>query len=621
MKHPCRVASPLPLVTLAGLVSATGAQTVNDEWSFPVPLVDAGATGEYLASVHGTLLPDGRVLLMGFAQDELAPPTICGEPMVTVGRVGTRTAIFDPDAMLVGSNYELTTYAEAVEDSSTSYCPGENACGAMDCTHDTYFCSGHAPLADGRVFVAGGLGVHNMSAPLYTGGGGLDYGAIFDPDPGVLSWSMVEDTLGNLMRFTGGPGRPYTFQTYFNGTERYYPTVTRYIDGRMLILSGSQILGASDLPRLPGSGPIQNLTAEFYDPDVAAVNAPYSQVAMDPPAQVFNSDYSHAFVLPKQFQTYDMILIGYDGTPVFFDVDGETWHVEDKVRPGPPIPTPNKGASSLLLPLRVNNGQFDYANGSILVTGGQPNPEGTPPGAGHYADVYDLTSGLGEWNPDTERIELIQDRHHPATVILPNADIAVIGGHVPGDPFGFIELNAEYIHLRDGLPYSVEEGNPLDDREDEIWRGYHTVALLLPDGRVMVTGGRAGGANSSPIERASVQFLSPPYMFQERPVINTAPSTMTAGSGQVYTVTSSSPINEVVLVGFGSMTHSVDMNQRHLQLRKVEAVPIEGPMPMLSYVAAVKAPSKRWAPPGYYMLFVLTGPNRVPSEAKIVQVL
>jgi hypothetical protein len=146
------------------------------------------------------------------------------------------------------------------------------------------------------------------------------------------------------------------------------------------------------------------------------------------------------------------------------------------------------------------------------------------------------------------------------------------------------------------------------------------VALLLPDGRVMITGGRAGGGGASPIERASVQILSPPYIFRERPVIVSAPTTMTAGSGLPAPIQIAGAVSEAVLVGLGSMTHSVDMNQRHVELDLVPDKPVFDAVPGFS--GGVMPPTVREAPPGYYMLFVLgAGPRRTPSVAKIVRVL
>jgi hypothetical protein len=75
---------------------------------------------------------------------------------------------------------------------------------------------------------------------------------------------------------------------------------------------------------------------------------------------------------------------------------------------------------------------------------------------------------------------------------------------------------------------------------------------------------------------------------------------------------SGGPISEVVLMGLGSMTHAIDMNQRYLQL----ATPVKG-----TTSAEVTGPENiQAAPPGYYMLFVLNE-SRIPSIARFVRVV
>ena len=59
---------------------------------------------------------------------------------------------------------------------------------------------------------------------------------------------------------------------------------------------------------------------------------------------------------------------------------------------------------------------------------------------------------------------------------------------------------------------------------------YHSAAVLLPDGRVVVGGGETSG-------RLRAQIYSPPYLFKgARPSISTAPSA--AGYGTTFAVTS-----------------------------------------------------------------------------------
>ena len=63
-------------------------------------------------------------------------------------------------------------------------------------------------------------------------------------------------------------------------------------------------------------------------------------------------------------------------------------------------------------------------------------------------------------------------------------------------------------------------------------------------------------------------------------------------------------------MSLGATTHGNDMNQRHVELA-VSALP--------GGIAAVAPPSANVAPPGHYMLFLLSA-DGVPSEAKIITV-
>jgi hypothetical protein len=65
-------------------------------------------------------------------------------------------------------------------------------------------------------------------------------------------------------------------------------------------------------------------------------------------------------------------------------------------------------------------------------------------------------------------------------------------------------------------------------------RLYHSNALLMPDGRVMISGGGRFDV-ASPDDQYSAEFFAPPYLFKgPRPVITSTPSGLQYG--QVFTV-------------------------------------------------------------------------------------
>src|SRR5205823_5540714 len=133
-------------------------------------------------------------------------------------------------------------------------------------------------------------------------------------------------------------------------------------------------------------------------------------------------------------------------------------------------------------------------------------------------------------------------------------------------------------------------------------RSYHSVALLLPDGRVLSAGGTFGGA--------SAEVYSPPYLFKgSRPTISSAPTSVGYGQAFFIETPNATSISTVSLIALSSVTHGFNMGQRII--RPQFSLGIGG----LNIVAPANLNS---APPGYYMLFILNS-NGVPSVAKIVQ--
>jgi hypothetical protein len=142
----------------------------------------------------------------------------------------------------------------------------------------------------------------------------------------------------------------------------------------------------------------------------------------------------------------------------------------------------------------------------------------------------------------------------------------------------------------------------------------HAIAILLPDGRILVAGGE--GRDKVNGMWADYEILLPPNILCDpsapRPVIVDPDPTiwqsyrlMTYG-GTGYVVDydyagDPAKIAKVVLVAPGAVTHSWDGNQRVVELSFTNDT--------ANTVLAVDAPAagKEWqAPPGVYMLFLLT---------------
>ena len=105
-------------------------------------------------------------------------------------------------------------------------------------------------------------------------------------------------------------------------------------------------------------------------------------------------------------------------------------------------------------------------------------------------------------------------------------------------------------------------------------RGYHSVSLLLKDGRILIGGGK-DGTHATGCEKNELRIYTPPYLQGNptRPAITniTEGQNIQVGSGNFtinYTGTLKST-RGVALVALGSLTHAFDMGQRYVPLTVV----------------------------------------------------
>lgn len=156
------------------------------------------------------------------------------------------------------------------------------------------------------------------------------------------------------------------------------------------------------------------------------------------------------------------------------------------------------------------------------------------------------------------------------------------------------------------------------DPETETWttlsamdvvREHHSTALLLQSGQVMVAGGETSATGTA---EKSAQLFNPPYLFRgPRPSITSVPATVEYGAVFEVTTPDAASVAKVSLVRPGAVTHSFDQNQRFMWLDFTPGT--EG--------LTVQAPADpNLAPPGYYMLFLISdmgAPSVVASYIRV----
>lgn len=194
-------------------------------------------------------------------------------------------------------------------------------------------------------------------------------------------------------------------------------------------------------------------------------------------------------------------------------------------------------------------------------------------------------------------------RFHASAVLLPDGKVLVFGGAEHGDNGTGGYKQVDLFHPQ------TDTFTPADTLQ--YARGYHTVTVLLPSGKVMVSGGTVG-ANETKIE-----IYSPPYLFKgPRPSISSAPTAVVYGEDFVIGTPDFPKIDKVVLVRPMAYTHHTDSEQRVIELefqRGPKKVTATAPA-AITFLGGARP----LAPSGYYMLF-LVNKDGVPSEARFIR--
>ena len=179
-------------------------------------------------------------------------------------------------------------------------------------------------------------------------------------------------------------------------------------------------------------------------------------------------------------------------------------------------------------------------------------------------------------------------------VILPNGQVLETGG-------GLLDRQAPYI--KEASMYNPSTKRYTAVAADPEPRGYHSTALLLPDGRVMTYGNNPGDGSFN----EKISIYSPPYLFHgARPQVKTVASPTAWHYGKAYNITTNQKIVSAELIRPASVTHQSDPNQRYVAL----------PLSVHGGTIGLNVTSNpNMAPPGWYMLFV-NNANGVPSVAK-----
>jgi hypothetical protein len=525
---------------------------------------DKPVGGWFVSPIHAVLMArDGKVLVTG--TERIAPDSCNGQTQRNYGL----TFVLDPaqlDAIADGAALNVEPIPEQARDN--------------DVRHVLY-CSGHTPLADGRMLHTGGTD-YPRTLPISSPEYGLNYSRIFDPDS--MSFTRVDASM------KGGSTQ--------NPGMKWYPTNRLLPDGRVLIMGGYHW-------SVGGTGDKENRSLEIFDPAVWDANPgadPYTVLTQHSDVSgtinAAGRAYTHVYLLPKPIPAANggglartIVLIGSQGEMRLFNHEPGMNGSQRILRPtnarlpNPSAADPAEGSTSVMLP-----------DGRVMIMNGGRDGPGSA--VAHFYDPYndswdDLDLGIGRtfstatWLPD-------------GTVLLLNGYTSEIGSpwslqNAPGGADG-----VRQPQIIDPFAKTVNNETPWPE---PTARGYHSVALLLKDGRVLLAGGK-DNVHDTGCEKNEARIYSPPYLAKgPRPAI----TSVTEGQqivvgGAPLTIEFTGSVRAergVVLMAPGAMTHSYNQNQRYLPLRTLSA-------PSNGSITVLPPATINEAPPGEYILHVIS---------------
>ncbi|AMM24985.1 galactose oxidase-like domain-containing protein [Variovorax sp. PAMC 28711] len=244
-----------------------------------------------------------------------------------------------------------------------------------------------------------------------------------------------------------------------------------------------------------------------------------------------------------------------------------------------------------------------YDTGKILKAGGAPNHDSGQA----FKSAYIVDINAGPPKPATVRkvAPMAYGRTFLNSVVLPNGEVIVVGGQT--QPVGFSDA---YGVL------AAELWNPVTETFVTLppmqkARNYHSIALLLMDGRVMSGGGGLCGCAG---DHPDAEIYTPPYLLAPdgspapRPALTDAPARATWGD--TIAVKTDRAVARFSLVRMASTTHSVNTDQRR--------IPVSFTGSAGDY--ALSIPTDRgMLLTGNYMLFALDAKG-VPSVARTISI-
>jgi len=340
---------------------------------------------------------------------------------------------------------------------------------------------------------------------------------------------------------------------------RWYPSGIEFPDGTLYAVSGTDASGTSTV-----------LPMEHFKPST----------------QLWQTLPKSANIAPTS-QVYPRMNIMTDGTVIMSGTGSTTRRFTPATNTWSTLGSMNYGS-------RIYGGVVLLPGLTKLLTAGGHATTNGP--ATNTAEILDTTQSPLRWQYTAS---MTNPRYNANLVLLADGNVLMVGGNQVmkySNPVEAAEL------------YNVATGTWSVMASQTARRGYHSTALLLPDGRVLSAG---SDDYAKPDYSTYVELFSPPYLFNgPRPSITSAPTTVKYGASISITSPDAASITRVALIRPAAVTHANNFDQRFVDL----SFTVNG-----NVITATAPPNANYAPPGYYMVDIVNSAG-VPSVMPFIRV-
>ncbi|XP_019170623.1 PREDICTED: aldehyde oxidase GLOX [Ipomoea nil] len=384
--------------------------------------------------------------------------------------------------------------------------------------------------------------------------------------------------------------------------QRWYSSDHILPDGRIIIVGGRRAFSYEFFPKSP------NTTNLAYQLRFLVETSDLKEE---------NNLYPFLYLLPDGnlyiFANQRSIVLDYQNDRV--------------LREFPPIPGEKRSypatGSSVMLPLRLTGGAAS-PEVEILICGGNKGGAYLKAEKMHVYEPASRTCGrmkITDPFPIWVMENMPMGRVMSDMLLLPVGDVIILNGAAKGT------AGWEYGEdpVLNPILYKPRESDPSKRfsvlAPTGIPRMYHSSAILLPDGRILVGGSNPHTKYNFTTERypteLSLESYAPPYLSPIYAYLRPSILSIESGGGgnsvtygEKFSVTfTMAMLNSsggggiaVTMIPPSFTTHSFSMNQRMLVLHTVSLQRLS----VFAYKVTVEAPATRnVAPPGYYMVFLV----------------